>query len=128
MNISDTGAKCILEFTPPPDGATAISASVQSRGATSLPVTDLPTYRLIRWKDFGAIENMSVIATDDHDGTGGDWVTDHETVLTVNAHATVDLTYRYGILVRAAFDSDPLTMGFYFVAKLEGTTAKITGT
>jgi len=94
-----TGEKSTIALKTPPHGSTIVTVSVVADGTTTTAPT-FPTYRVVRWRDGeDAYENMSDTVTDTHDGTG-DWGSNtRTTVLTINAHATIDSSYRYGVRV-----------------------------
>jgi len=128
-SISSITQKAIIEIETPPDGATAVSVSVKCQGLTSEAITATPTYRLIRWQGSltGATSNMSAIATDVHDGTAPNWVTTETTTFVVTANATIDRTYRYGVLVTFPVNSTGDTSMAELDIELTGTTTTITG-
>lgn len=127
---SSTTEKAIFELETPPDGTTIAQVVIKSLGESSLDaITQVPTYRIVRWQDglLAAPENMSNVTNDDHDGTAADWVTVHTTTVTINAHATIDRAYRYGVLVTHALKAGNVPMAFWLNGVATGTAAKITG-
>lgn len=129
QGIADTNTKAVFEFYPPPDGATIATVTVKSVGQASESVVTMPTYKVIRWTDLDVREEMSSSVLDSHDtADGADWQTTHTMTVTISAHPTIDLAYRYGLEVTAAFNSTPLSISFVLSAIATGTVASIKGT
>lgn len=128
---ASTTEKAIYEFEHlPPDGSTIAQAVVKSVGESNLDaITQVPTYRLVRWQKglIADVEYLSNVTNDSHDGTAADWVTVHSTTITVNAHATIDRAYRYGVLVTHALKAGNVPMAFFLDAEATGTVAAING-
>lgn len=101
IRLSGTGPRylTLLEIDGLPNGQTIASVVVRSVGYVGSPtITDEATYRVVRWTDETTIEAMSASVDDPH--VQADWSTDVlETTLTITAHATIDLSYRYGVEV-----------------------------
>lgn len=121
--------KVMFEFDPPPDGATAIEVVIQSRGPNPLgDVTTNATYHVVRWQEgtLAVPGSMSPITDDAHDLTQAQWQTKQTTTIAVNANATIDRAYRYGVLVTLP-DIAGTTVTLDVDIKMTGTVDGITG-
>lgn len=87
----------VVEFFDLPNGGTFTAIDITSMGADAGTVgMTFPKYQILRWTG-SVVETMSVLTNDPH--VLGDWTTPMTTTVTVNAHAVIDKSYRYGLKI-----------------------------
>lgn len=129
-SLANTDHQLVLAMETPPDGGIITEVVMTTRGVTNEALSVKPKFRVIRWRDgFSAAEYMSLLTTDDHSGTGSNWITEVSTTIAITAHATIDSGYRYGVLVTMPMNTagTPLTTAMWVAGLASGTIAKVTG-
>jgi len=118
-----TGKWCILEFEPLPDGATISSVSIKTKGVVN-DLTTKATFTLVRWQDGSAADAATVSSPETDDHVNANWNTVRTTTITVSA--TVDRSYRYGLLVTLPRDSGGVALAMWiYMVKISGTAGKL---
>lgn len=110
----------VVEFFDLPNGGTfeAIDITCMGADAGTAGMT-FPNFQIIRWNG-SVVENMSALTSDGH--VLGDWTTPLTTTVTVNAHATIDKAYRYGLkIVHSYYGSSAAGKAFYDECVAYGT-------
>lgn len=122
--------RCMFEFDPPPDGATAATVTIQSRGTDPGGTVDtLATYHVVRWQEgtLAVPESMATVTGDAHTGGQANFQTKVTTTISLASHLTIDLAWRYGVLATAPLSSG-VSVNMSLDIKMTGTVAAIAGT
>ena len=115
----------IVELEGMPDGSTLTNIQVVTQGISATGGLVVPNYQVVRWKGAGAAEFMSSLTPDDH--SIANYTTNLiTTTVPVNAFATIDKSYRYGLRIFHAYAvSAPTGAMFVYDVVANGTAARI---
>lgn len=125
-----SGLVAVFEFDLPPDGGTISEVKVNAiGGSVGSDLTAVPTYRVIRWQEGidAAPEDMSVTTGDAHTGGQANWTTEVETTIAITAHATIDTSYRYGVVMVTPPHITGTTAALFLNVTATGTIDRVTG-
>jgi hypothetical protein len=112
-----------IELDDLPHGQTVTTVTLRTEGELSITtLTRAAIYRVVRWKDDDNFEYMSNAVNDSH--TSGTWGTAATQTLTINAHATIDRAYRYGVEIYHHEVDTPRTL-FIWGATATGTYSSL---
>jgi hypothetical protein len=123
LAVAVAGGQSLIVFDGLPQGGVITTATITCRGTISIDNNDLPTYRIVRWKDSAAatFTYVSNIKTDDAHTDDDFFFVTGTTTITANASTTVDNQYRYGLLITHPFRTGSTQGMRIYDAQINGT-------
>lgn len=124
LATATSGGTSLLVFDDLPQGGEIDTVEITCRGTISIDNNDLPTYRIVRWKDSAAatFTYVSNIKTDDAHTDDDFFFVTGTTTVTANASQTIDNQYRYGLLITHPFRTGSTQGMRIYDAQINGTS------